>query len=90
MREPDHLPYIFQINYLLHWFTTILYYGRWNLVAGRGSCHTNILEIYYCQPQSAITKFLGFTLNCRTNILELPTALYPYTGAYTKVDSQHV
>ena len=49
--------------------------GRWNLVTGYGSCQTNILEIYYCLPQSAIPIFKRFTLTCHINILKLPTAL---------------
>ena len=53
----------------------IIKQGRWNLVAGYGSCHTNIWEIYYCLPESAIPIFQRFTLSCHTNILELPTAL---------------
>ena len=59
------------ITAVIDWTTQ----GRWNLVAGYGSCSNNIWEFDYCLPQSAIPIFRRFIQTCHTNILELPTAL---------------
>ena len=51
---------------------TELYTQGWRkLVAGYGSCHTNIWDICYYLPYSATPIFEKFTNGCHTNIFGL-------------------